>query len=142
LTMETREIICILCPVGCKMKVEIRNGEIVRVENAECGRGKDYSAQEVKSPVRDFFTTVRVKGGRMPLVSVRSIKPVPKDMLIPCATELARIMVSAPVRLGDTVFKNMLNLGIDIVATKDVPLANSDSHRQLRKNSRRGILPT
>jgi len=102
------------------MKVEIKNGGIVEVENAECGRGKDYGVQEVKSPVRDFFTTVRVKGGRMPLVSVRSNKPVPKDMLRPCALEMARIVVSAPIRLGDIIVKNILNLGIDIVATKDI----------------------
>lgn len=116
----TREIVCVLCPMGCKMNVEIKKGEIIKIENAECGRGKDYSIQEVKSPVRDFFTTVRVKGGRIPILSVRSNKPIPKDMLIPCASELAGVILSAPVRLGDTIIKNILNLGVDIVATKDI----------------------
>jgi len=117
---ETREIVCILCPVGCKINVEIKDGEVTRIENAECKRGIDYSVQEVKSPVRDFFTTIRVKGGRIPLLSVRSTKPVPKDMLMAYASELARIVVSAPVRLGDTIVENILESGIDIVATKDI----------------------
>lgn len=120
---ETREIVCILCPMGCKIKVKIRNGEVVRIEGAECKRGEDYSMQEVKSPVRDFFTTIRVEGGRMPVLSVRSVGSVPKDMLMPCALELAKIVVSAPVRLGDTIVKNILDLGVDIVATKDVEKA-------------------
>ena len=120
---ETREIVCILCPMGCKMKVKIRNGEVVRIEGAECKRGEDYSMQEVKSPIRDFFTTIRVEGGRMPVLSVRSVGPVPRDMLTPCALELAKIVVSAPVRLGDTIVKNILDLGVDIVATKDVEKA-------------------
>jgi len=55
---ETREVICILCPVGCRITVEIEDGEISKIENAGCKRGRDYAEQEIKSPLRDFFTTV------------------------------------------------------------------------------------
>lgn len=120
---EVREVVCILCPMGCRINVEIKDGEVVKIEDAGCSRGRDYSIQEVKSPVRDFFTTVRVEGGRIPVLSVRSTEPVPKNMLMACALELAKIVVSAPVRLGDTIVKNILNLRIDIVATKDVERA-------------------
>jgi CxxC motif-containing protein len=109
--------------MGCKMNVEISDGEVVKVENAGCERGRDYGVQEVKSPVRDFFTTVRVEGGRIPILSVRSTRPVPKNMLMACASEMAKVVVSAPIRLGDTITNNILNLGIDIIATKDVEKA-------------------
>ena len=120
---ETREVICILCPVGCRIRVEIEDGEISKIENAGCKRGRDYAEQEIKSPVRDFFTTVRVKDGKIPVVSVRSTAPIPKRMLMRCASELARIVVPAPVRIGDVIVKNIMNLGVDIVATKSVEKA-------------------
>jgi len=117
---ETREIICTLCPMGCRINVEIKDGDVIKIEDAGCNLGRDYSIQEVKNPVRDFFTTVRVEGGRIPVLSVRSTGPAPKNMLMACALELAKIVVPAPVRLGDTLIRNILNLGIDVVATKDI----------------------
>jgi len=120
---DLHEVICILCPMGCKITVETKNGEIIKVENAGCKRGRDYSIQEIKFPVRDFFTTVRVKGGKIPVLSVRSTGPVPKDMLMVCASELAKKVVPAPIKIGDVIMKNILNLGVDIVATKDVEKA-------------------
>jgi len=44
-------------------------------------------------------------------------------MLMRCASELARIVVPAPVRIGDVIVKNIMNLGVDIVATKSVEKA-------------------
>jgi len=118
-----QEVTCILCPVGCKIIVEIKDGEITELRNAGCKRGRDYAEQEIKSPVRDFFTTVRVKGGKIPVVSVRSTGPIPKRMLMRCASKLAEIVVPAPVRIGDVIVKNMMNLGVDIIATKNVEKA-------------------
>ena len=120
---EIHEVVCILCPVGCRMIVEIEDGEVVRIDNAGCERGKDYSLQEIRSPVRDFFTTIRVADGKTALVSVRSTEPIPKNMLMPCAAQLARRVIPAPVKGGDTIVENVMNLGVDIIATKDVDKA-------------------
>jgi len=121
--IEIHEVVCILCPVGCRIVVETKDGEVVSVDNAGCERGEDYSLQEIRSPVRDFFTTIRVADGKIPLVSVRSTEPIPKDMLMPCAAELARRIIQAPVKVGDTIVENLMNLGVDIIATKDVDKA-------------------
>ncbi|MDH5440749.1 MAG: DUF1667 domain-containing protein [Candidatus Bathyarchaeota archaeon] len=120
---EIHEVVCIVCPVGCRIVVETEDSEVVRIDNAGCERGKDYSLQEIRSPVRDFFTTIRVADGKPPLVSVRSIKPIPKNMLILCAAELARRIIQAPVNIGDIIVENIMNLGVDIIATKDVDKA-------------------
>ena len=121
--IETREVVCVLCPMGCKINVKIRNGKVIEIENNGCKRGIDYSMKEVTSPVRDFFTTIRVEHGRIPMLSVRSTQPVPKNQLMACALELSKLVVPAPVKIGDTIVKNILNLGIDIIATKDVEKA-------------------
>jgi len=120
---EIHEVVCILCPVGCRIIVETEDGEVVRIDNAGCERGKDYSLQEIRSPVRDFFTTIRVADGKPPLVSVRSTKPIPRNMLILCAAELAKRIIQAPVKIGDIIVENIMNLGVDIIATKDVDKA-------------------
>jgi len=120
---ETREVVCILCPMGCEITVKVRDGEILEVEDAGCKRGREYSIKELKSPVRDFFTTVRVEGGRTPMLSVRSTEPVPKDMLMACAVELAKLVVPAPVNIGDIIVKDILHLGVDVIATKGVERA-------------------
>jgi len=119
---ETRiqEVVCILCPTGCKIGVTIEDRKVVEIENAGCRRGEDYSIQEIESPKRDFFTTVTVSGVKSArLVSVRSTKPVPREMLMPCALELAKMIVPAPVNMGDVIVKNILGLGVDIIATRD-----------------------
>lgn len=117
---EAREVTCIVCPVGCKARVSFRGAEVLKIQNLECQRGEEYVLREVRAPVRDFFTTVRVAKAKARVVPVRSTGPMPKARLKECALELAKIRVEAPIKLGDVIVKNILGLGLDIVATKDV----------------------
>lgn len=118
--VETREITCIICPVSCRARVSLQNGDVLEVQNIECPRGREYALQEIRAPMRDFFTTVRVTNAPTQVISVRSTGPVPKVKLKECAFELAKIKVEAPVRRGDVIVKNILGLGVDIVATGDI----------------------
>ncbi|MEM2282016.1 MAG: DUF1667 domain-containing protein [Candidatus Hadarchaeales archaeon] len=120
---RTLEITCLLCPLACKARVSTRDGEVVEIQNIECERGKGYVSREVRDPVRDFFTTVRVRGAKIPVLPVRATGPVPKGKLMECLSELAKVEVEAPVRLGDIVVKNILGLGVDIVATRNLDRA-------------------
>ncbi|NEU06265.1 DUF1667 domain-containing protein [Clostridium senegalense] len=71
---------------------------------------------------KDIFTTVvRVKGSDVYcLVPVKSTKPIKKDFWIECSKALCRIHVGPPINMGDIVCKNILNTGVDIVATKNI----------------------
>ena len=120
---EVRVITCIICPIGCKAKVTIENGKISKIEDVECPRGEDYVTREIEAPVRDFFTTVRIKGASIPVLPVRSTQPIPKNKILDCVSELANIVVDAPVEAGDVIVKNLLSLGVDIIATRDLDLA-------------------
>lgn len=117
---DTLKITCIICPLGCRVDVRIQNGEIVKMENLGCPRGEDYVKKEIKEPIRDFFTVIRVKGARIPVLPVRATKPVPKKRLLDLALELAKMVVVAPIKAGDIIYKNPLGLGVDIVATRDL----------------------
>ena len=50
--MEKRELICIGCPMGCPVTVELEGGEIVNVTGHTCKRGDVYARKEVTNPTR------------------------------------------------------------------------------------------
>jgi CxxC motif-containing protein len=117
---ETSEVTCIICPIGCKVKVMLNCGEVVSVEDIECSRGRSYAINEIKTPLRDFFTTVKVEGGKTAVLPVRTTKPVPKDRMIDCLKALSGVIVKAPVKLGSIICRNLLNLGVDVIATRNI----------------------
>ncbi len=117
---ERRRVTCIVCPLGCEATVTIKNGRVIKVENLECPRGEDYVLKEIEAPTRDFFTTVQVRGARIPVCPVRATQPVPKEKLLDCSKELAKITVDAPIKIGDVIVENLLGLGIDIIATRNL----------------------
>jgi len=120
---EVREVTCIVCPVGCRVRVWLEGGRVVRVEGNLCPRGAAYAASEATHPVREFFAVVRVKGGDLPVVSVRSDRPVPKGAVLSIVRELSRVRLRAPVRAGEVVLANVGGLGVNIVATRTVKRA-------------------
>ena len=58
--MAEKVLICICCPVGCRLTADI-TGENVSVSGNRCKRGADYAVNELLHPMRTLTTTVRVK---------------------------------------------------------------------------------
>lgn len=78
---------------------------------------------ERKKTVEDeiLTTLVRIKGSdKYNVVSVKSTKPIDKNLWIECSKVLSRIYVGIPVEIGDLICKNILNTGVDIVATRNI----------------------
>ena len=116
--MKTLELICVACPNGCMLKVTEEGGE-TEVEGAACPNGVEYGKTELTDPRRTLTTSVAVKGGVLPLVSVRSSSPVKKSLLLTATAALRPLCVDAPVRIGDIVYENR-DLELVLVATRDV----------------------
>ncbi len=74
-------VTCIVCPMGCTITVTIRNGEIVSIEGNRCPRGADYAREEVLEPKRVVMTVLRVREGDLPVVSVKTSRPIPKKLI-------------------------------------------------------------
>jgi len=117
---EKRKMTCILCPVGCEITVETDGEQIINIDGNTCLRGKKYAAEEITDPRRTLTTTVRVSGGEAPVASVKSADALPKDKLIPSMGVIAKAAAKAPLKVGDVVIKNILDTGVDIVATCSV----------------------
>lgn len=117
--MEERKIICIGCPMGCPLTVGIENGEVVSVTGNTCPRGDAYAHKEVTNPTRIVTSTVKVEGGTVDMVSVKTKEDIPKGKIFDCVKALKDITLKAPVRIGDVVVSNVADTGVDIVATKN-----------------------
>ena len=62
--MEKRELICIGCPMGCPLTVQLEDGEILSITGQTCKRGEVYARNEVTNPTRIVTSTVMVEGGK------------------------------------------------------------------------------
>lgn len=118
--MEHRELICIGCPVGCPLEVEIENGKVTNVKGNTCKNGQSYAEKECTNPTRIVTSSVVVEGGKEDMVSVKTERDIPKGKIFDCISQLKGVMVKAPIYIGDVIVSNILNTGVDIIATKTV----------------------
>jgi len=114
-----KDIRCIICPTGCLVHVENINGELI-IEGHSCKRGEEYAREEFVSPKRILTTTMQIENGFLPLVPVRSDNPILKDKLEDALKQIARTKTKAPIKMGDVLIENILGLGINIIASRDL----------------------
>lgn len=115
-----KQITCIVCPNGCRISAEIKDGQYAFSGN-KCARGADFAQAELTAPKRSVCTTVRTSYRGMPALPVRTNGEVPKDMIPGVMRALASVVVSKETRIGDVVVRNILDSGCDVIATSDMP---------------------
>ena len=111
-----KELTCIICPKGCNIKIEFNDKNIEKIEGNTCKRGYDYAFSEITNPVRTITTTVKLEDGKM--LSVKTDKPIPKDMIFKCMKEINKVTIKPPIKQGQIIIKNILNTDCNIIATK------------------------
>ena len=119
--MPEREIICIGCPMGCTLHVAVNDKQVTSIRGNICKRGEAYARDEVLHPKRMVTSLIPVPGSAEPL-SVRTAKPIGKELIFSCLREIRKVNVSLPVRIGDVILANVLNSGADIIATRNLKL--------------------
>ena len=119
-----REMICVACPIGCSLSVSLdENAVVADVKGNQCKRGETYAVTECTAPTRSLTTTVKVSVAAVPVLPVRSSKPIPKKLLLECMKIINTVSAEAPVKIGDVIIPNILDTGADIIATNDCPKA-------------------
>ena len=119
--MEKVNLICIGCPLGCPLEVEMDGKEIISVSGNTCKNGEKYAKKELTNPTRIVTSTVRVTGGKLGMASVKTVSDIPKGAIFDCVKALRDIDVPAPVTIGQVIISDVAGTGVDIVATKNVP---------------------
>lgn len=119
--MEKVHLTCIGCPLGCSLEVEMEQGNILSVSGNTCKNGDKYARKELTNPTRIVTTTIRVTGGTLPLVSVKTSADIPKSKMFACVNALQAVEIPAPVAIGQVVLSDAAGTGVDVIATKAVP---------------------
>ena len=115
-----QEFVCVRCPVGCLLTVDVNADGTVEVSGNSCVLGERYGAKEAVAPERMVTTLIHVGGvGGTPL-PVRTTSPVPKDMMGKIASAVHALEVALPVRIGDVVASDICGTGVDVIATRSL----------------------
>lgn len=118
--MEKRVLTCIRCPLGCQITVTMDQGVVVDVIGNTCPRGEEYVKKEIFAPTRIVTSTVRLEGGCIAALPVKTKSDIPKDKIFDIMEELKNVVVKAPVQIGDIVVDNVAETGVPVIAVKDI----------------------
>lgn len=111
-----KELICIVCPKGCHLKIDQK----LNVSGNSCPRGVKYAIDELTNPTRMVTTTILIRNGVISRLPVMTSKPIPKNKIMDVMKVLNEVKVTAPIYVGDVVLNDILGLGVDILATREV----------------------
>ena len=114
-----KELICIVCPQGCHLKVDEENG--FAVTGNACPRGAEYGKMELTHPTRVVTSTVRCQGGLYPRCPVKTDRAIPKERMFDVMAALEEVALPAPAAVGQVVIENVCGTGADVVATRNMP---------------------
>lgn len=124
--IETLQLNCTTCPSECLLTVDIErdaDGAVVDVRSVtgnSCLRGDTFAHQELTCPMRVLTTTVAVSGGDEALLPVRTAEAIPLALHAQTMTLIRDLVVNAPIRMGDVVLEDLLDTGIDLIASMDI----------------------
>lgn len=119
---KIRDMVCIVCPMGCHMVLEKDETEAsgIKVLHNQCGRGKVYAIEEMTSPTRMLTSTVVIEEGFLKRIPVKTTAPIPKPKLMEAMAVLDNVVVKAPVKVGDLIVENLLGTGVNVVAARSM----------------------
>ena len=113
-----KELICIVCPMGCHLEVDVDND--YAVTGNECKRGIAYGKKELTNPTRTITSTVKIKGGIYSRIPIKTDKEISKNLVFEVMKLLEDVELVAPVKIGDIVLRNILNTDVNIVTTRSM----------------------
>lgn len=119
--MTKQEMICIICPMSCHLEVDLDEAnQVQKVAGNSCQRGDVYARKELTAPTRMVTSTVKIKNALYSRLPVITSSDIPKQKMFDIMKLISEIEVTAPVQVNDVILKNVLDLGVDIVASRSM----------------------
>lgn len=120
-TNENQQVLtCISCPVGCRMTVTLKDGQVLSVEGNTCKRGEVYARQESVAPLRMVTAVAPVIGSATP-ISLKTEQPIPKQRIAQCMQEVRSLQLHLPIAAGQVLLDDVAGTGVRLIATKSLP---------------------
>lgn len=115
-----KEMICIVCPKGCHLRVDDSDRDHLAVTGNSCPRGFDYAIEELTAPKRMVTSTVIITGAAHSRLPVKTAAPIPKELVADAVKALDGVTAASPVKVGDVILRNVCGTGVDFIATRNL----------------------
>jgi CxxC motif-containing protein len=114
-----KELVCIACPLGCRLVVSTDASAETTVTGNRCARGEAYGKEEVLAPKRILTAVVPTDSARFPCAPVRTDHPIRREKAGALLADLYRRTVTLPVREGQVLIEDFD--GARVLFTRTLP---------------------
>ena len=119
-----RKLVCISCPLGCRLTVTWEDEGDITVKGNRCAKGESYAQEEILAPKRVVTATVAVAvlaaAQRPRRLPVKTSAPLLKEHIPALLNQLYTMEVEAPLGCGDILLEDIAGTGVDLVATRSL----------------------
>jgi CxxC motif-containing protein len=122
---ESTRVVCVECPNGCRVEVELCGEQVINVRGNTCAKGVAFALQERIEPKRTLTTTMAIKGAFIERAPVKTQGQVPLALLADIKEFLHTITLRAPLERGQVLVADVFGTGVDVIATKGVPATDT-----------------
>lgn len=116
-----KDLVCIACPLGCRLTVSGSAEDGWQVAGNRCPKGVEYGKEEAASPRRTVTAVVRTDSSEFPCAPVRTARPLPRELMRELLIDLSRMRVSLPAVAGDVLIRDYRGTGVGVVLTRSLP---------------------
>ena len=115
-----RKMVCISCPLGCRLTVAWEDEKDIAVKGNKCAKGESYAQEEILAPKRVVTATVRAVAGADRRLPVKTSAPILKEHIPTLLNRVYKLELSPPIVRGQVLLKNIEGTGVDLVATRSL----------------------
>lgn len=105
--------ICTVCPKGCN--ISNINGNIT---GNQCTKGIDYILS--MNSRREYTGTISVRSEERTRLPFKTDKEIDINLFGEIREEVSKIELEKPIYIGDIVYENILDTGVNLVSTKNL----------------------
>jgi CxxC motif-containing protein len=115
------DLVCIACPIGCRLEARpVAGGEAIVTGN-RCPKGEAYGREELAAPKRMVTAVVRTDSPDFPCAPVRTDRPLPRERVRELLAELCRVRIALPVTAGSALLPDWKETGVTVLVTRSLP---------------------
>lgn len=115
-----RKMVCISCPLGCRLTVTWEDENDIAIKGNKCAKGESYAQEEILAPKRVVTATVRAATGGDRRLPVKTSLPLLKSYIPTLLSKLYKMEVKPPINCGDVLLRNFEGTGVNLVATRSI----------------------
>jgi len=93
------------------------SGAGIMVDGSGCIKGHDYAEQRAEDTAGILTTTVRTKFPDIPVIAVKSEKPIEKKAVSDVMHEINAFVIDTELGTGDTLIEDVAHTGVRIIVT-------------------------